>query len=314
MRKNKLKILRLGTRGSVLALRQANTVKSVLGKKIPHCCVDLVTIKTTGDQLAQRPFSQIPGKGVFIKEIEEALLANEIDLAVHSFKDLPVDCPKGLCISAVMKREDPRDCLITTSGQKLNQLPDNSAVGTGSLRRQAQVSAMNKHITCADIRGNLDTRLKKVNTGQVDAIVVAYAGVKRLGLTKHVAEIFSLDHILPAPGQGCLAIETREQDSDLKTLVSVLNHAPSYQAAAAERAFLQTLGGGCRVPIAAYAHEEKKQLVLNGQVFSPDGKISVKGKLSGDPHKAHDIGKDLGKHLLAQGAEKILKSFEHFHI
>ncbi|MBI4396990.1 MAG: hydroxymethylbilane synthase [Elusimicrobia bacterium] len=300
--------LRLGTRGSALALAQSHQVRAHLLSRFPSLEIDVVVIKTTGDKLSESPLSAIPGKGVFIKEIEEALLEKRVDFAVHSMKDLPTDQPGGLIVGAVPPREDPRDCLISRSGQTLSGLPKGSVVGTSSLRRQAQVLAAGGQVTVQNIRGNLDTRLRKVKAGEVEAVVVAHAGVKRLGRAGEITEVLSYDVMLPAPGQGCLAIEVRDEDSKTREFISVLDHASSRRAAEAERAFLAALGGGCRVPIAAYARDVGGALVLDGLVISPDGKRKAKGRLSGDFQAAARMGEDLGEKLLKEGASDILKT------
>jgi hydroxymethylbilane synthase len=271
--------------------------------------VELVVVKTTGDRLADAPLSRLGGKGVFIKELEDALLENRIDAAVHSLKDLPTEFPKGLAVAAVLEREDPRDCVVSRFGEQLLELPRGAVVGTSSLRRQAQIRAAKGSIRVKDIRGNLDTRIRKVLDGEFDSIVVALAGVKRLKREEDVSEILSTEFMLPAPGQGFLAVEIRE-GAPVRDLVSALNHVSSARAAEAERAFLAALGGGCRVPIAAYAREERDALVLDGLVISPDGKEKSAGRLSGPPQEAARLGRDLAHKLLAEGAGKILSSLE----
>ncbi|MGQ0644829.1 MAG: hydroxymethylbilane synthase [Elusimicrobiota bacterium] len=302
------KTLRLGTRGSALALAQAGAVRAKITALDPESAVELVVIKTTGDALSETPLSVLGGKGIFIKEIEEALLDGRVDLAVHSLKDLPVHQPDGLLVAAVLEREDPRDCVVSRFGEQLLELPRGAVVGTGSPRRRAQILAAKKSIRVEDMRGNLDTRLKKVLNGDLDSIVVALAGVRRLGREADVSEILPLNLMLPAPGQGCLGVETREKDAAVRELVARLNHAPSARAAAAERAFLASLGGGCRVPKAACSREEGGKLKLDGLVISEDGKTAVRGSLEGDPAQAAHIGSVLGERLLGQGAAELLSS------
>jgi hydroxymethylbilane synthase len=302
--------VRLGTRGSALALVQAGLVKGRLEAAHPGLAVEIVPIKSTGDKLADVPFNKIPGKGVFIKEIEEALAAGRVELAVHSLKDLPTEATPGLCVAAVLEREDPRDCVVSRFGEQLLELPRGALVGTGSLRRQAQVRAAKDKIRVREIRGNLDTRLRKVLDGEYDSIVVAYAGVRRLGRTDDVSEVLPFELMLPAPGQGCLAVETRADDARSKQLAAALHHPASARAAEAERAFLAALGGGCRVPIAAYAREEAGKLVLDGLVIAPDGKKQARGRESGSPGAPAALGRALAERLRGQGAGEILAGVE----
>ncbi len=304
---NNFSSLRLGTRGSALALAQATQIQSRLQSLHPGLTVEILVIKTTGDKLTEASLAQLPDKGVFIKEIEEALLAKRVDLAVHSLKDLPTELAPGLALGAVPEREDPRDCVISRFGEQLLELPRGATVGTSSLRRQAQVRAAKPRVRVEDIRGNLDTRIKKVMDGDFDSIVVAHAGVRRLGRQAEVSEVLSFDLMLPAPGQGCIGVEIRADDATARNLVAGLEHAPSRWAAEAERAFLAGLGGGCRVPIAAYGREEKGKLVLEGLVISPDGERKVKGRREGsvasDPQA---LGQALAQELLKQGARELL--------
>jgi hydroxymethylbilane synthase len=297
--------LKLGTRGSALALFQARLVKSLLEKSSPGTSVELVIIKTTGDKLQETPDVPALGKGVFIKEIQEALLDGRADIAVHSMKDLPTDHTPGLAVAAVLEREDPRDCLVSRFGEQLMELPRGSVVGTGSPRRRAQVKAAKKGVRVEDLRGNLDTRLRKLAEGEYTSIVVAHAGVIRLGRADEVSEILEPSVMLPAPAQGCIAVETRA-DGPVRALVAALNHGPSERAAAAERSFLAGLGGGCRVPIAAYARDEKGAFILDGLVITPDGAQAVRGRETGSPDKAEEMGRALAARLLEQGAKNLL--------
>lgn len=301
-------VIRLGTRGSALALAQASLVKRGLETAHAGLAVEIVPLKTTGDRLAETPFQQIPGKGMFIKEIEEALLDGRVDLAVHSLKDLPTELAAGLALAAVPEREDPRDCVVSRFGEQLLELPRGALVGTSSLRRQAQIRAAKDKIRVREIRGNLDTRIRKVMDGDYDSIVVAYAGVRRLGRTDDISEVLPVERMLPAPGQGCLALEARKDDARVRRLAAVLDHPPSSRAAEAERTFLSALGGGCRVPIAAYAREEGGSLVLDGLVISPDGKRQARGREIGPASSPASLGAALGKKLLAEGAADILAS------
>lgn len=300
--------LRIGTRGSALALAQANLVKARLEALSSDLSVGLVIIKTTGDRMSENALNPLGGKGVFIKEIEEALLERRVDLAVHSLKDVPTNLAPGLRLSAVLEREDPRDCLVSRFGEQLLELPRGSVVGTSSPRRQAQIRAAKKGLRVEDLRGNLDTRLAKVMNGDVDAAVVAYAGVRRLGRADEVSEVLDFALMLPAPGQGFIAIESRGEDDRAEPWVSRLNHAAAERAAGAERSFLAALGGGCRVPFGAYAREESGRLVLDGLVISVDGKNAVRGHREGDPAQAVELGKMLAAEMLDRGALGIIET------
>ena len=300
--------LRIGTRGSALALAQSNHVKARLEALSPEVVVDLVIIKTTGDKMSESALGNIGGKGVFIKEIEEALLDHRVDLAVHSLKDVPTDLAPGLALSAVLEREDPRDCLVSRFGEQLLELPRGALVGTSSLRRQAQIRAAKKGLRVEDLRGNLDTRLAKVTRGDVDAAVVAYAGVRRLGRAEEVSEVIPLEIMLPAPGQGFVTIETRGKDDRTIPWVGRLNDPAAERAAHAERSFLAGLGGGCRVPFAAFAREEGGRLMLDGLVISVDGKDAVRGRREGDPAQAGSLGAMLARDLIDRGALAIIET------
>jgi hydroxymethylbilane synthase len=299
----------LGTRGSALALAQARHVKDLVMGAFPDVAVEIVVIKTTGDRLAEGPGPAPDGKGVFIKEIEEALADGRVDAAAHSLKDMPVDLPPGFALGAVMEREDPRDCLVSRFGEQLRELPRGAVVGTGSPRRRAQVKAANPRVRVTDLRGNVDTRLRKVGEGDVDAAVLAYAGLRRLGRAEDASEILPLEVMLPAPGQGFVTVEIRAADDSTRRVIAALDNAPARRAAAAERAFLAALGGGCRVPIAAYAREEGGLLKVDGLVISCDGKRKVSGTLSGPPDDP-SLGARLGERLLKDGAGELLSPGE----
>lgn len=297
----------IGTRGSALALAQSKMVKARLEALAPDLRVDLQIIKTTGDKMTDSPLANLGGKGVFTKEIEEALLDRRVDLAVHSLKDLPTQLPPGLTVGAVLEREDPRDCLVSRFGEQLLELPSGSVVGTSSLRRQAQIRAAKKNIRVQDTRGNLDTRLKKVAEGEFTAVVVAYAGVRRLGRADEVSEVIPLEIMLPAPGQGFIAIEIREGDEATAAWVKRLNHEMSFRSATAERAFLAGLGGGCRVPIAAHARADGNRLVMDGLVISVDGQRLLRVKDQGPLTDPLGLGNLLAARALEKGAANILK-------
>lgn len=296
-------LLRLGTRKSKLALWQANFVKEKL--EALGCKVELVPITTTGDKILDTPLAKIGGKGLFVKEIENALLLGEIDLAVHSLKDVPMIIPEGLTLSAITEREEPYDVLISRNGNKLEELPSGAVVGTSSLRRQVQIKRRRRDLRVEIIRGNVDTRLRKLKEGLYDAIVLAYAGVKRMGLSGEISQI--LEDFIPAVGQGSLAIETRAEDERVINFVKVLNHEDSWLRAVCERAFLRELQGGCQVPIGAYAWIEGDRIKIKGFISDLEGKRFLEGYEEGGLQEAEEVGKRLAQRLLREGGEEILK-------
>lgn len=304
--------LRIGTRGSPLALAQTAWVISQLKKAHPRLSIEQVVIKTTGDTpnyiTIPKPADPDPDaiKGLFTKEIEEALLNQSIDAAVHSMKDLFSQLSPGLVIAAVPEREDPHDCLISR-GLSLQNLPSGARVATSSLRRQSFLKHFRRDFQISPVRGNLDTRLKKFLSGEYDALVVALAGVKRLGLTQHVTETIGFDIMLPAPGQGALAIETLATHTQATQIFSGLNHLPSQISATAERSFLHALEGGCQVPIGTHAQLQGRTLSLQGAVVG-DARV-IRGELSGSPEEAEDLGIRLAEQLRLQGADEILKEY-----
>ncbi len=304
MRRQKIKI---GTRGSALALWQAEWVKSELEKKYQGIAVTLTKIKTTGDKILDVPLAKVGGKGLFVKEIEEAMLANEIDIAVHSMKDVPTFFPDGLHLSCITKREDPRDALLSRNGVTFKELPKGANVGTSSLRRQAQLMNIRPDFVIHQLRGNVDTRLRKLKEGQFDAIILAAAGVKRLGLAENVTEYIDPEISLPAIGQGALGIECRVDDRELNDLIAFFNHAESRTCVTGERALLRRLEGGCQVPIACYGRMKEGKLHLTGLVGSVDGKRIIKDTIEGAPEKAEKLGVTLAEKLLVQGADVILR-------
>jgi len=298
--------LRIGTRGSQLALYQANWVKERLMEAHPNFKVAVVKIKTTGDKIQDAPLAKIGGKGLFVKEIEEALIQKRIDLAVHSIKDVPTEFPKGLHLSVITKREDPRDVFISRDGRTLKELPQRAKIGTSSLRRQAQLLHFRNDFELISLRGNLDTRLKKIKTMNLDGIVLALAGIKRLGLEENITEIIPTEISLPAIGQGALGIETRMDDKEVEDLVWFLNDQDSSIAVSAERAFLKKLEGGCQVPIAAYARIVGLTLQIDGLVGTINGKRLIRHHLEGPIEKAELLGIELAEALLEKGAKEIL--------
>ncbi|MGD9080240.1 MAG: hydroxymethylbilane synthase [Desulfobacterales bacterium] len=302
--------IKIGTRGSKLALWQANWVKSVLQNKFPSTPIELIIIKTQGDKILDVPLAKVGGKGLFVKEIEQALLSRRIDIAVHSMKDMPADIPQGLCIGAIPERENPADVFISSSGAGFNDLAAGSAIGTSSLRRGAQLRHARPDIVIRSIRGNLDTRLKKLESEAFDALVLAAAGVKRLNLEHKITEYLDLDFMLPAIGQGALCIETRKDDAIVGPLVASLDHASTRAVVAGERAFLNRLEGGCQVPIAGHGRINGNQFVLTALVAEIDGSRVIKGKKTGLLNSSETIGIDLAEELLARGADKILKKLK----
>jgi hydroxymethylbilane synthase len=298
--------LRIGTRGSQLALYQANWVKDQLLQTHPDLKVNLIKIKTTGDRIQDAPLAKIGGKGLFVKEIEEALLQKRIDLAVHSIKDVPTEFPEGLHLSAITKREDPRDVFISRDNTRLRDLPKGAKIGTSSLRRQAQLLHFRNDYEMIALRGNLDTRMKKLGTLGLDGIVLALAGINRLGLGEKISEILSPEISLPAIGQGALGIETREGDEAVEKRIRFLNDLPTAVAVSAERAFLKKLEGGCQVPIAAFGQIQGTTLRLEGLVGTIDGKRLIRDHLEGPIEKAETLGVELAELLLNQGAKEIL--------
>jgi hydroxymethylbilane synthase len=304
LRKQKIKI---GTRGSALALWQAEWVKSELEKRYQGMTVTLTKIKTTGDKILDVPLAKVGGKGLFVKEIEEAMLANEIDIAVHSMKDVPTFFPDGLHLSCITKREDPRDALLTRNGVTFKELPKGANVGTSSLRRQAQLMNIRPDFVIHQLRGNVDTRLRKLKEGQFDAIILAAAGIKRLGLAENVTEYIDPEISLPAIGQGALGIECRVDDRELNVLIAFFNHDDSRTCVTGERALLRRLEGGCQVPIACYGRMKDGKLHLTGLVGSVDGKRIIKDTIEGAPDTAEKLGVTLAEKLLVQGADVILR-------
>lgn len=290
----------IGSRGSPLALWQARHVAARLDAL--GVATRLEIIRTTGDRLQTASLMQAGGKGLFTKEIEEALLASAIDLAVHSLKDLPTEMPPGLAIAAIPKREDPRDAMV---GRQLENLPLGARVGTSSGRRAAQLRVLRPDLKIGSIRGNVDTRLRKVKQGEYDAIVLAAAGLRRLGLEHEIAEIFSPEQICPAPGQGALAIETRERDAAFD-ICTKLNDEPASQAVSCERAVLAALGGGCQLPMGAFAEVRCDSLEAMAVVLSPDGLRQARAKAAGARGTAEQLGRAIAEDLIAQGARGIL--------
>jgi len=298
---------RIGTRGSQLALYQANWVKERLIQNYPGLRVALVKIKTTGDRIQDAPLAKIGGKGLFVKEIEEALAQGRIDMAVHSIKDVPTELPQGLRLSVITKREDPRDVFISRNGAPLKDLPQGAKIGTSSLRRQAQLLYFRGDFEMVPLRGNLDTRLKKLEAMNLDGVVLALAGVRRLGLESRITETLSQEISLPAVGQGALGIETRVGDGDVEERLRFLDDPDSSVAVSGERAFLRRLGGGCQVPIAAYGQTVGAIFRIDGMVGKADGKRLLRDQVEGPAEGAESLGIRLAEALLRAGAAEILE-------
>ncbi len=297
----------IGTRGSRLALWQAEWVQSRLQELAPDLRVTLRRIKTSGDKILDVPLAKVGGKGLFVKEIEEALLQGDVDLAVHSMKDVPTALPDGLAILCIPPREDPRDALISHAGRTLDRLPKGSCIGTSSLRRQAQLLYRRPDLSITMLRGNLDTRLRKVGEGAFDAIVVAAAGLRRMGWSDRVTEYLPPEVSLPAIGQGALGIEGRRGDSFVRGLLEPLEDPATRTAVTAERALLDRLEGGCQVPIGAHATMKGDTLLLDGLIASTDGRRLIRHSIEGSMAEARGLGVQLAEQLLAQGGEEILK-------
>ncbi len=306
--------VRIGTRGSKLALWQAEWVKEALIAADPELPVELVIIKTKGDKIQDVPLAKVGGKGLFVKEIEEAILDGRVDLAVHSMKDMPGEVPEGLTIGAVPARENPRDVLISAAGAPLSELPRGARIGTSSLRRAAQLMGARPDLTVLSLRGNLDTRLRKLDSGDYDAVVLAAAGVKRLGLSARITEYLDDGDMLPAVGQGALCIEIRTDDPRITPLASALDDPETRCTVLGERAFLHRLEGGCQVPIAAHGRMEGDTFTLSGLVAELDGSTIIRETRSGPAHRSEAIGVELAEHLLTLGAGEILDRLKaEFH-
>ncbi len=301
-----MRTITVGTRRSELALTQTDWVIKRLQELAPSFSYQREEIVTRGDRILNVTLSKIGGKGLFVKEIEEALLDGRIDLAVHSMKDMPALLPDGLVIGAVTEREDPRDCLIVRGDPRsLAELPSGAVIGTSSLRRQAQLMAHRPDLVIQPVRGNINTRIGKLQAGEYDGIILAAAGLKRLDWTDQIDEFLSLDVMLPAVGQGALAVQCRADDEEMLELLRILNHPATEQAIQAERAFLHRLDGGCQLPVGAYATVEGEEVRLRGLVASPDGKLLLQDERKGG--HPEEVGRELAEELLKQGADRLLE-------
>ena len=299
---------RIATRKSPLALWQAEHVRSRLQEAHPGLAVELVTMSTKGDRVLDSPLAKIGGKGLFVKELEQGLLAGDADIAVHSMKDVPVEFPDGLGIGAILEREDPHDAFVSNRFDSIESLPEAAVVGTSSLRRQCQLRAVRPDLDIRDLRGNVGTRLGKLDNGDYDAIVLACAGLKRLGLAGRITRSIDTEAMLPAIGQGIIGIETRLDDARVRELLSPLHDGDTAVRLAAERSLNATLAGGCQAPVAGHAVLDGDLLRLRGRVGWPDGSDIVRGEISGAAAEAESLGRTLAEDLLARGAHPILEA------
>jgi hydroxymethylbilane synthase len=301
-----VKPIRIGTRGSMLAKWQAEFVR----KKILEATgvdAEIVIIKTTGDKLQTASFVQIGGKGVFIKELEAALLNEEIDLAVHSVKDIPTEVPSRLCFPVICRREDTRDCLVAAKGESLFSLRKGARIGTSSLRRRAQILHARRDLDVRELRGNVDTRLRKVASGEYDAILLAKAGLDRLGWSNRISEVLSPDVCMPAVGQGALGVQARLKDNGIADALAPLDDFETRQSIVAERSLLAALEGGCQVPLGAWARFERGELAIDAVVCSPDGSQHVRQRATAPPDQARELGQRVAQMLIDSGAREILE-------
>ena len=300
----------IGSRGSPLALWQANWVKDLLLDNHSDLSVDIKIIKTSGDKIQNMPLAKIGGKGLFVKEIEEGLLKHEVDFAVHSMKDMPISFPINLCIACVTKRENPFDALISRNGIKLADLPKGAKIGTGSLRRISQLMNYRSDLELVPLRGNLETRLNKLETEGLDAIILAAAGLIRMGWNDRITEIISPEILLPAMGQGAVGIEARKNDVDNQILLADMDDEETHYTLDAERALVRQLQGGCNVPIGAFATLDEEQITLKGLVASLDGKILYKKEMTDIKTNAIALGRKIGDELIAMGGDRIMKEIK----
>jgi hydroxymethylbilane synthase len=299
--------IKIGTRGSKLALTQANLVADSLKRTAPGITAEICVIKTSGDIMQDVALTKIGGKGVFVKEIEDALLCSTVDLAVHSMKDVPTEIPAGLTFAAILRREDARDILVSKDNQKMEFMPRGARIGTGSMRRSAQLLAILPDLAIVPLRGNLETRLKKIQAENLQGIILAAAGMKRLGLAEKISQYLPIETMLPAVGQGALGLEVRDGNNDLMEVLAKLNHAPTAAEITAERSFLRHLGGGCLLPIAAFGKLEGEKLTLEGLVAAPNGSSVIRDKVRGAIAEAEELGKRLAEIIIEKGGKKLLE-------
>lgn len=306
--------IKIGTRKSMLALWQSNWIKGMLEKRYPEVTVELVKIVTKGDKILDVPLAKVGGKGLFVKEIEEALLQHEADIAVHSMKDVPTVLPDELHIGIVTKREDPHDAFVSTKYKSLSELPAGARVGTSSLRRKSQLNCIRPDLIIEDLRGNLDTRIKKLDDGLYDAIILAAAGMRRLGWQDRITCTFTEQEMLPAIAQGAVGIELRKKDVELLNALFFMHDAETSVAVEAERAFLARLEGGCQVPIGGFGKLEADKLSFTGLIAAVDGKKILKETVAGAPADAAKMGRETAEKLLSMGGAEILAAVYGEHI
>lgn len=301
------KLIKIGTRKSLLAMTQSTWIKNQIEDKYPKVTVELVKIVTKGDKILDVPLAKVGGKGLFVKELEEAMLNHDVDIAVHSMKDVPSELPEELHIGIITKRENPHDAFISTKYTSVQELPKGAKVGTSSLRRKSQLAKLRPDLVIEDLRGNLDTRLRKLDEGKYDAIILASAGLNRLKLSERATAYFSSEEMLPAVAQGAVGIELRKADKELLEKLSFLDHEETAVAVTAERGFLKRLEGGCQVPIAGFAQLNKGQVTLTGLIASVDGSKVIKKSATGSPDEAESLGVKLAEDLLSMGGKEILE-------
>ena len=306
-----MKHIRIATRNSPLAMWQAEHVRDRLLQIYPGLAVELVGISTTGDRILDAPLAAAGGKGLFVKELEQALVDGQADIAVHSMKDVTVDVPQGLALPVIMERIDVRDVFISHACKRLTDLPAGASIGTSSLRRASQLHALRPGLRVDLLRGNIGTRLRKLDEGRFDAIILAAAGVIRLGFERRINQYLDTDIMLPAPGQGAIGIETRADDRDVLAMLTPLDHASTHLEVKAERAFSRRLYGGCRLPIAAHACITESTMSLRGLVGRSDGSSIIRDHIRGDMHEGETLGALLAENLLRQGADVILRELVH---
>jgi hydroxymethylbilane synthase len=309
MRRSERPVLIIGSRGSQLALAQSSWVRQQVMRSFPGTDVEIRIIRTSADRDQKSSIRSGSGTGVFVKELEDALISADVDLAVHSMKDVPTRIPQGLKIAAVPAREDPRDAMISRQPlASIHDLPGKATIGTGSIRRQAQLLALRPDLVIKDIRGNVDTRLGKLKGGSYDAVILACAGLNRLGLQDKVSLVFEIRDLLPAPGQGALALEVREDDRRVMEMIAGLNHPETARSVSAERAFLRAMGGGCNSPIAVHARIEGKALLIDGLAVSPDGRRVIRESVRVAPEEGEPAASALAESVLSKGGREILDS------
>lgn len=302
-------LIRIATRKSPLAVWQAEFVAERLKQENPGIRIELIPMTTRGDKILDAPLAKVGGKGLFVKELEQGILNGDADLAVHSMKDVPVDIPAGLRLGAILEREDPRDALVSDRFASVVEIPDGAVIGTSSLRRQMQFKARHPHCEVKSLRGNVNTRLQKLDEGHYDAILLAASGLARLGLSDRIREALPLDESLPAIGQGAIGVECREDDAELAEILAKLHHPQTDLCVRSERAMNARLNGGCQVPIAGFAELKGLEIHLRGLVGEPDGSRILRAERYGSASESEDLGRSLAEQLLSSGAQRILEKY-----